>query len=274
MVVDQGAQLMSGCIEVNNVCLHRGSRAVLRRISMKLNTGEVLGVLGPNGAGKSSFLGVCCAELPVQSGYISFDGLDVAKASPLTLARTRAVLPQHATMSFDLPISEVVAMGAYPFPEVSDRQVNNWVRQAISLIDLGGRAQDSYRALSGGEQQRVQFARVLVQTWAIASHQGRAYLFLDEPTASLDPKHQVLLMRLVRDVARNLETAVIVVLHDLNLAARWCDHLMLMANGAIEAFDERERVLDEALLERVYGLSLKVRPHPVHADRLIVLEDG
>lgn len=241
---------------------------------MQLEVGEVLAVLGPNGAGKSSFLGACCAELPVRQGQVSFSGVAIHRTDPLTLARTRAVLPQQSAMTFDLPVSEVIAMGAYPFPEASPKTVQSWVDEAVQRADLGQKVNQSFRALSGGEQQRVQFARVLVQTRAIVSLRGHAYLFLDEPTASLDPRHQVLLMQGVHDLARTFSTAVIIVLHDLNMAARWCDRLMLIADGKIAAIDRPEIVLDEGLLEKVYDLPMKVRQHPVHSERLIVMADG
>lgn len=259
---------------VEGLCVRRGNRDVLHNVSMHLEVGEVLGILGPNGAGKSSFLGACCAELPVSDGEVSFDGRVTHRTKPLTLARTRAVLPQQSAMTFDLPVSEVVSMGAYPFPEVPPATVQSWINEAIVRADLAHKAQQSYRALSGGEQQRAQFARVLVQTRAIVSLQGHAYLFLDEPTASLDPRHQVLLMQGVHDLARNHSTAVVIVLHDLNMAARWCDRLMLIADGQVAAIDRPPVVLDEGLLEQVYGLPMRVRPHPVHPERLIVMADG
>jgi len=261
-------------MQVESLTVRRGGREVLSGVSLDLPIGEVLGVLGPNGAGKSSFLGACCAELPISNGCIRFDGLSSQGAGALSLARTRAVLPQHSAMTFELPVTDVVSMGAYPFPEVSPTQVRQWVGEAIAQIDLEHKAQQSYKALSGGEQQRVQFARVLVQTRAIMQLKGFAYLFLDEPTASLDPKHQVLLMQVVRALACESRTAVVVVLHDLNMAARWCDRLMLMADGTICALDEPAKVLEEALLERVYGLPMVVRTHPLHADRLIVMADA
>lgn len=260
-------------MQVLSVSMQRGGREVLCDVSVDLPVGEVLGVLGPNGAGKSSFLGACCAELPISSGRISFDGSTLDGSSALSLARTRAVLPQHSAMTFDLPVADVVSMGAYPFPQASPSQVRRWTEEAIAQIDLEHKAQQSYKALSGGEQQRAQFARVLVQTRAIVQSKGCAYLFLDEPTASLDPKHQVLLMQVTRELARESRTAVVVVLHDLNMAARWCDRLMLMTQGVICALDEPAKVLDEELLEKVYGLPMVVRTHPLHADRLIVMAD-
>ena len=260
-------------MQVLSVSMQRGGREVLCDVSVDLPVGEVLGVLGPNGAGKSSFLGACCAELPISSGRISFNGLTVDGSSALRLARTRAVLPQHSAMTFDLPVADVVSMGAYPFPDASPSQVHRWTEEAIAQIDLEHMAQQSYKALSGGEQQRAQFARVLVQTRAIMQFKGSAYMLLDEPTASLDPKHQVLLMRIVRALAWESRTAVVVVLHDLNMAARWCDRLMLMTRGTICALDKPAKVLDETLLEEVYGLPMVVRTHPLHADRLIVMAD-
>jgi len=266
--------MSSGVMVVESLRMHRGKRQILNDIDLQLHVGEVLGILGPNGAGKSSFLAACCAELPITSGQILYDGQSVLHAKPLDLARTRAVLPQHTTMTFDLPVTEVVTMGAYPFPEATTEQVNEWIDEAIERADIRHKAHDSYRALSGGEQQRVQFARVLVQARAIENLKGHAFLFLDEPTASLDPKHQVLLMRVVRELSRESSTAVVVVLHDLNMAARWCDRLMLLSDGEIAALDVPQKVLRADLLERVYGLPMSVMPHPLNSDHLIVMAEG
>lgn len=262
------------CMEVKALCMRRGRREILANINMRLDIGEVLGVLGPNGAGKSSFLAACSAELPIRVGDVMLGGVSAHDQSPLSLARTRAVLSQQTSMTFDLPVTEVIAMGAYPFPEASPATVQSWIDEAIALTDLGDKASQPYHALSGGEQQRVQFARVLVQTRGIVSVQGQAFLFLDEPTASLDPRHQVQLMQIVRELATTSSIAVLIVLHDLNMAARWCDRLMLMVHGEVAAISHPKDVLNEDLLERVYGLPLFVRPHPIHPDRLIVMADG
>lgn len=265
---------MQTVMTINGLHLHRGAREILKDVNLDLAAGEVVGILGPNGAGKSSFLSACCAELPITDGQIRLADQLVHAAKPLQLARTRAVLPQHTGMTFDLPVRDVVAMGAYPFPEMTPAQVEASVAEAIIKTDLQHKVSDSYHAMSGGEQQRTQFARVLVQTLAIVKHQGQATLFLDEPTASLDPRHQVLLMRAVRELAQNNNVGVMIVLHDLNMAAKWCDRLMLLSKGRVAALDKPVNVLTESLLEEVYGLPMLVRQHPDYSDQLIVMVDG
>ncbi|MFW8565212.1 heme ABC transporter ATP-binding protein [Orrella sp. 11846] len=260
-------------LNATSLQVQRGKRTVIDDVSFELTVGEVLGVLGPNGAGKSSLLGACCAELPIGRGNVALAGHSTQTMKALALARARAVLPQYAGMTFDLPVQDVVSMGAYPFAELTPQYVEESVVEAIEQADLSHKLHEPYSALSGGEQQRAQFARVLVQTKSIVQSQGHAFLFLDEPTASLDPKHQVLLMRVVRQLAREHQTGVMVVLHDLNMAAQWCDRLMLMANGQIKALDVPEKVLTEPLLEEVYGLPMLVRPHPKNAQQLIVMVD-
>ena len=147
-------------------------------------------------------------------------------------ARWRArVLPQKPGLGFDLGVAEVVAMGAYPFPELPPAAVEALVDRTLALADATHLRARRYPELSGGEQQRVQFARVLTQCLAARAEGEARYLLLDEPTASLDPRHQGELLRVAVDLARDERVGVLVILHDMNLAARWCDRLLLLGGG-------------------------------------------
>ncbi|KAG0935107.1 hypothetical protein G6F31_015982 [Rhizopus arrhizus] len=176
---------------------------------------------GLRGIDLQTLLGALASELPPASGPARLDGAALAAMPHREQARRRAVLPQKPGLTFDLDVREVVAMGAYPFPELPPGQVDALVTQALELADvahLGGRR---YPELSGGEQQRVQFARVLVQCHAARAPGEARYLLLDEPTASLDPKHQGDLLGRAWELAHAGNTGVLVILHDMNLAARW-----------------------------------------------------
>ncbi|PLQ00696.1 heme ABC transporter ATP-binding protein [Cupriavidus pauculus] len=244
---------------------NRGRRQVLSSIDLHLQPGEVLGVLGANGAGKSTLLGALAGEIAAPAAAVSLNGRCLGDWPVHALARTRAVLPQSPGLNFDLDVTEVVAMGGYPFPELDRRALDTLMHRALALADVTHLASRDYQSLSGGEQQRVQFARSLVQTLACRGTDSYRALLLDEPISSLDPRHQLLLLDSVRTLSRTDGLAVLVVLHDVNLAARWCDRLLLLADGQTVACGAPVDVLTESTLASVYGIPARVMASPVHA---------
>lgn len=258
-------------IRASQLACARGPRTVLRGVSLALNAGEVMGVLGANGAGKTSLLATLTGELPPASGTLMFDDRALHTWTPAALARRRAVLPQSATLAFDLTVTTVVEMGAYPFPELTPHALDALVDRALDCADALGLRERRYAALSGGEQQRVHFARVLVQ--ALAAREAGEYraIFLDEPTASLDPLHQTLMLRGVWRLVREEGLAAFVVLHDVNLAATWCDRLLMLSAGEVTAQGAPADVLTPQNLQRVYGLPARVLPHPEAPERPLVV---
>lgn len=240
----------------------RGSRPVLRGVSLELRPGEVLGVLGANGAGKSTLLATLAGEIAAAGGAAQLDGRLLAGWGARALARRRAVLPQSPALAFDLGVDEVVRMGAYPFPELAPAALTELAEHALGLTDAAHLAGRRHGNLSGGEQQRVQFARVVVQLLACRAAGEYRALLLDEPTASLDPRHQITLLRAVAQLTRAHGVAALVVLHDVNLAAAWCDRIALLGDGRLVGLDTPRRVLTEAHLHAVYGLSARVLDHP------------
>jgi len=258
-------------LAAENLTLARNGTRILDQVSLSVRPGEVVGLLGSNGAGKSTLLGALSAELAADGGSLTLDGRSLATMPPREQARKRAVLPQKPGLTFDLGVREVVAMGAYPFPELSPAEVDTLAQQALDWADarhLDGRR---YPELSGGEQQRVQFARVLVQCGAGRAAGEARYLLLDEPTASLDPRHQADLMRRAAQLAHEGNTGVLVILHDMNLAARWCDRLLLLSGGRAVALGTPAQVLTPANLYLAYGIEAQVIAHPLQAERLLVL---
>lgn len=256
---------------LDRIVLERGSRRALDGVSLTLDAGEVVGLLGANGAGKSSLLGVLAGDLSVQSGVVTLDAQPLAQVPVARQARRRSVLLQQPGLQFDLSVGEVVAMGAYPFAELSPRVVAQRVQEALLSIDMQMTADRRYLDLSGGQQQRVHFARTLVQARAGAAPGETRYMLLDEPTAYQDPAQQQLLLRVAAQLAHDEAMGVLAVLHDINLAARWCDRVVLLAHGRIVAEGRPEQAITPQTLQQVYGVKAAVVAHPLHPGRILVM---
>jgi|UniRef100_UPI0035B0D89E iron complex transport system ATP-binding protein len=243
----------------------RDGRTVLHEVSLALSAGEVLGVLGPNGAGKSTLLAALSGELRLRAGRVSLQGRELADWPAIERARRLAVLPQNSTLNFAFPVETVVGFGRLPHASGRERDARI-VAEALAAADAAHLAGRSYLALSGGERQRVHLARVLAQLWPGSREQ---VLLLDEPTAMLDPSHQHSILQAVRAFAER-GAAVLVVLHDLNLAARYCDRLLLLRDGAVQTQGSPDAVLRPDTLREVFGLEVLVQRHPERGHPLII----
>jgi len=243
----------------------RARQSVLHAIDLRLAAGEVFGVLGPNGAGKSTLLAALCGELAPNSGQVLLHGKPLADWPGRQRAQKLAVLPQSSPLNFAFRSEEVVAMGRLPHASgrARDAQI---VREALKQADalhLSGR---SYVQLSGGERQRVHLARVFAQLWP--GGEGTV-LLLDEPTSMLDPLHQQKTLQAVRKLAER-GTAVLAILHDLNLAARYCDRLLLLKEGRAKSTGSTRDVLQAAPLKEVFGLDFLILEQPGQGCPLLV----
>jgi len=252
-------------LSAHKLQIQRGRKTVLDGVTLQLEAGEVLGVLGPNGAGKSTLLGALCGELAASAGEVSLDGKPLNDWARVERAQRLAVLPQVSTLDFAFRVEEVVGMGRLPYQSgrMRDEEI---ISAALAAADAGHLNGRSYLALSGGERQRVHLARVLAQLWP---GQAGQTLLLDEPTSMLDPLHQHTTLQAVREFA-DRGAAVLVILHDLNLAARYCDRILLLENGRPVALDTPERVLRPDTLQAVFGLQVLVQPHPERGHPLII----
>lgn len=257
-------------IQIKDLSVAYGSRTVLSRTTLCVGTCEVVALLGANGAGKSTLMGALAGELRTSAGTIEFDGRNLTALSAAQQSRIRAVLPQKPGLGFEMSVTQVTAMGAYPFSQASPTQLQGWVMQSLELVDLSEQQHRSYLELSGGEQQRVHFARVLVQCWAILASTENAYLLLDEPVSNLDPKHRAQLMKVILNLAHTQRVGVLLSVHDVNLAAQ-CDKVVLMADHTVIAQGEPESVLTADHLRHVFDLDMQVIPHPLQSGRLLVL---
>ncbi|WP_256107360.1 heme ABC transporter ATP-binding protein [Streptomyces sp. ODS05-4] len=239
-----------------------GGRPVLDGVDVTVRAGEVLALVGPNGAGKSTLLAVLAGDVRCAAGEVRVAGRPVGAWSAPELALRRAVLPQAASLAFPFPVAEVVRMGRAPWAgapqaERDDAEVAAALA-ATEAADLAGRP---FSALSGGERARVALARVLAQRAPL--------LLLDEPTAALDLRHQELVLRLCRERAAAGD-AVVVVLHDLGLAAAYADRVAVLHRGAVAADGPPAQVLRAPLLSRVYRQAVEVLPHPATGAPLVL----
>lgn len=244
-------------LKARELSVRRNGIDVLSGIDLTLAPGQVLGVLGPNGAGKSSLIAALSGELPAGRGDVELDGRPLASWPDVPRARRLAVLPQTSTLAFGFRVGEIVAMGRIPHSTGMFRDASI-VEQCLKAADIGHLADRNYLTLSGGERQRVQWARVLAQLWPGEAGQ---VLLLDEPTAVLDPAHQHDVLRTVRYMA-DQGVAVIVVMHDLNLAARYCDRLLFLKQGRIYIEGDVADVMTADSIQAVFDLETLVIPHP------------
>lgn len=263
------------CMRGEGLCATRGQRQVLRNISIDIRRGEVLALLGANGAGKSTLLSILAQESQEtgthDTGVIYINGHEASSQSAREQARQRAVLPQGSGLTFDLGVEEIIQMGLYPFPEMAPDEARDLLQQAAETAGVQQLLERSWVTLSGGEKQRVQFARVLVQLLGRRHEAQTRYLLMDEPTSALDPKHQHEFFRIVSDLAHRDQVGVLVIVHDINLAAQYCDRIALLADGALVTCDVPARVLTRDNLFATYGIHSQTMPHPIKEGKLLVV---
>ncbi len=226
---------------------------ILDGIDLDVRYGRVLALVGPNGAGKSTLLSVLTGDLSATSGAVLLDGRAVAEHGAKELARRRAVLLQFNQVSFSFTTYEVVEMGRAPWIGSGAGDDEVVIVDAMVRTDVTHLGSRPFSSLSGGERARASLARVLAQDTPI--------VMLDEPTAALDLKHQEEVLRIARELAA-AGRAIIVVLHDLSLAAAYADDVAIIHEGRLAAYGAPARVLTEGLVEQVYDTPVRVLPDP------------
>jgi len=248
-------------IKVENLSVRLNGRPILHGISFTAKPGQLTAVIGPNGSGKSTLLKAMCRD-HAYDGQISIGGRDLASMSLVEAATLRAVLPQSSALPFPFTVREVVSLGlSAGRPGIAIDKLRRLPELALDAVDLTGFGGRFYGELSGGEQQRVQLARVLCQVWLPVLDGQPRYLFLDEPVSSLDVKHQLMIM----DVARRFAEAgggVIAILHDLNLAAMYADHIVAIRAGRVAGSGAPAAVLTDSLIADVFDCPMRVNITP------------
>lgn len=252
-------------LKIAGLSVSYGPRRVLHSVSLEVNSGEVVALIGPNGAGKSTLVRAVSGVVPVDAGSVCTNGTDLLALPSMQRARCLAVVPQAVSMPPAFSVWETVLLGRTPYlnflgqTSAADEKTARAALERVDALDL---AERRVGELSGGEQQRVLLARALTQSTPI--------LLLDEPTSNLDLHYQVSFMEMVRSLAKQDHLAVLIALHDLNLAARYADHVALMVFGKIEAAGTPRQVLTPELISAAYHLPVQVVPHPF-ADAPLVL---
>jgi len=241
-----------------------------QRAAITAPPGQLTAVIGPNGSGKTTLMRALTGEVRF-SGTASLNGVDIASARPWTLATMRGVLPQNAMLAFPFTVHEVVRLGLTSGVAGADADEGDLVARALLAVDLDGFGRRFYQELSGGEQQRVQLARVLCQVWEPVLDNTPRYLFLDEPVSSLDIKHQLQIMLIAAGYAAQ-GGGVLAIMHDLNLTAAFAQHIVLLSEGRVFAQGSRPDVLTEHNLERVYDCPMRIGMTP-DGDGMLVLPD-
>lgn len=251
-------------ITIDDVRFSFGDRPVLDGISLQVEGGELVGLIGPNGAGKTTLLRLISAALTPDAGDIFVDGTAVHSLSSRAASRRVAVVPQETRLSFDFTVNDVVAMGRNPYLSRFDRlsgEDRRIVDRAMVLTETQQFADRPFSSISGGERKRVLVARAIAQE--------APNLLLDEPTASLDINHQIGLFELSRRLIEDGK-AVLAAVHDLDMAARFCDRLILLNGGRVEAEGSPSTVLRPDRLEAAYGIETAVVVSPVTGTPVVV----
>ena len=250
-------------LQVNNVSVYLSSGHVLfEDINFELQAGEILAIIGPNGAGKTSLLKTLAGDLKIKQGEILYDKQKLSQWTSAKRAQQLAILPQLSSLNFSYTVEEVVGLGRTPHS--TGKQCDEKIVQSIlQQLDIFHLRKSLYTFLSGGEKQRSQLARVMAQiSVPEGSISSKArYLFLDESTASLDLGHQQQLMQVIQAFAQQ-GVAIVMVMHDINLAARYVDKLLAMYDGKVLAYGSAQEVVTENLMKTLYQVDVKVIAHP------------
>lgn len=252
-------------LQADSLLLRRDLRTLVQDVGFSLAAGEILMLVGPNGAGKSSLLRLLAGEWRADMGTVTIKGQRLQAWEPSALALCRAVLPQHSPLTFPFTVREVVGFGRTPH-DTGWREDQRIVTQWLQACDVHHLADSPYTQLSGGEKQRVHWARIMTQVSGV----DNPLLLMDEPTSALDLAHQHSLMQLLRKRASQGLGAVVAV-HDLNLAARFGDRIMMMKAGRVEALGTPQEVLTAATVETVFGVRVSVLSHPEGGFPLVVV---
>ena len=260
-------------LKTEKICYSIGKKTILNNVSAEFHPGEFNMILGPNGSGKSTFLKIFSGEIKGYNGSVLYAGEKIDHLKKEELAKNRAVMSQQPELSFPLMVDEVVMMGRYPHftfnPGKKDEIICNEVMEQMNLNAFKER---NYLTLSGGEKQRVQYARVLAQIWEKPGN-GFRYLFLDEPLTNLDINYQQEFLQIARELVKE-DTILVAVMHDINLAIQYADKLFFLKEGGLVSNGKPKEILSESLIEEVFKVQSTIINNPITNAPLVVYNNS
>lgn len=264
-------------IEARNISVRFGEKVLLDTVSIELNAGEVLIIIGENGSGKSTLRKALCGDISLARGEVLMNKRALAQWSLIERARVRAVMGQDTTLNFPFTVLEVTLMGRAPHLRGSESETDYAIaRAALQAVEAEHLEERLFPTLSGGERQRVQLARALAQVWDAndgSDAPETRYLLLDEPTSNLDLAHQQIALTAARKFAR-AGAGVLLILHDLNLAAQYADRIAVLKNGKLIARGAPSEILTPELIREAFGVRVVVAQHPqMNCPLIITLPD-
>jgi iron complex transport system ATP-binding protein len=245
-------------LRLENITVTAGGKKILDDVSALFETGKMNLIVGPNGSGKSTLIKAVSKQMTISSGKVFYGEQELHQLSYNQLAKFRAVLSQHTEITFPLTVKEVVMMGRYPhFVSTPSKNDDDIVAETMLYFDVLKMADRNYLTLSGGEKQRVNFARVLAQIWLPVVNQPR-YLLLDEPLTFLDVHYQHLFLRQLQSLIKKNDFTVLGVVHDLNLAARFADTVLILNEGTTAAHGKPQEVFTKEIILRVFQMEPEI----------------
>jgi iron complex transport system ATP-binding protein len=256
-------------LSADHITVKIGEKTLLNDVSITVKAGEVLAVIGPNGAGKSTLLNVITGDVSANVGHVSMNDRPLSSWTLRDRAKVRGILAQNVPLSFSFNVLEVVLMGRSPHIQGREQARDYEIAtHALLLAGVNHLRDRAYTSLSGGERQRVQLARVLAQIWEPVVGCPR-YLLMDEPTNNLDLTHQHSALKVARKFADE-GVGVMVILHDLNLAAEYAHHILLLHEGQMLDYGTPEAVLTQHNIRQAYLMDTMITQHPVSGRPLVV----
>ena len=251
-------------IKAKQVSFFRGQKAILSEINLEITQGKILGVIGPNGSGKSTLLSLLAGDFLPTEGNITYEDNDIKNLSFIDRAKRRSVLSQSQKIMFNYTVNEIISMGiveGYGIKTNDSSQIK--LQTMIGLFELDDLVNRDIRTLSGGEQQRVHIARSIIQIWNRSIYTEPRFILLDEPTSNLDLAQEIKILKIIKkEVKKGL--GAMIIFHDLNLTAHFADKIAMLSDGKIIEYGIPKSVLKPSLLEKVYGIKMKIYSEPFH----------
>ncbi|QQD82430.1 ABC transporter ATP-binding protein [Bacillus siamensis] len=239
-------------VEVKNVSKQYGGKVVLEKTSLSIQKGRLTSFIGPNGAGKSTLLSIMSRLIKTDSGEVTVDGQEIGSCKSNDLAKKISILKQTNQINIRLTIKDLVSFGRFPYSQgkLTDE---DWVHinQALSYMKLDDLKDKYLDQLSGGQCQRAFIAMIIAQ--------DTDYIFLDEPLNNLDMKHSVEMMKLLKRLVEDFGKTVVVVIHDINFASVYSDHIVALKNGRIVKEGPAEEIIDTSVLEDIYDMTIPIQ---------------